>query len=249
MSHRVEIFNRMLKVFADLAYPFEREFFKNEAWKRAKHVMDLGCGNCSYTSLLASDFPDKKFTCVDPDMYMINTARQLFSLENMDLVCGHLDNLEVNHKYDFIIIRLAVRHMGNREGLLRKVRSFLASGASIMVIDADVENIVLGEELTGFMKVFQNMYESSGNTSLNGLERRLIDEFEKAGLRYDGTVRVSIDSGMPKMKKHIYEYMKLVSQMAYYPFIPEGILRELDEWFINSVKDARIGTFASIYSI
>jgi 2-polyprenyl-3-methyl-5-hydroxy-6-metoxy-1,4-benzoquinol methylase len=94
-------------------------FLKN---LRSKKVIDLGCGDGTYTKILSKKLNNlKKILAIDPAKKAINIAKQKNNLKNIEYVSSNLNYFLINKKkilkFDTLILRGSLHHFSNMEFL------------------------------------------------------------------------------------------------------------------------------------
>jgi SAM-dependent methyltransferase len=106
----------------------------------AKTVVDIGCGDGTYTNELKKAFPNKFFTGFDPAESAINIAKSKY--RNIDFHVGDLLNPSEfrNNKFDFGIIRGVLHHLPNAQ---KGLENCLQLSHNIIIIEPNGNNPIL----------------------------------------------------------------------------------------------------------
>jgi|694.fasta_scaffold67834_8 2-polyprenyl-3-methyl-5-hydroxy-6-metoxy-1,4-benzoquinol methylase len=94
-------------------------FLKN---LRSKKLIDLGCGDGTYTKILSKKLNSlKKILAIDPAEKAINIAKTKNNLKNIEYVSSNLDyflkNKKKIEKFDTLLLRCSLHHFSKKEFL------------------------------------------------------------------------------------------------------------------------------------
>ncbi len=97
-----------------------------------KDILDVACG----TGVLFPDYLARNInslTAVDIAPEMAKIARSKFSQENVTVLCGDVEALELNKKFDCIMIYNAFPHFPEPARLIEHLASLLKEGGTLTV--------------------------------------------------------------------------------------------------------------------
>lgn len=111
--------------------------------KTPQSILDIGCGNGSFTRVLAATVPGSKFTAVD------TSIPRMFSQRNIVFVEGKVEQLPfVSESFDLVIATLSLQHWKEKsEGICEIYRVLKTEGRLIIgdpVIEDWMSNRILG---------------------------------------------------------------------------------------------------------
>lgn len=108
----------------------------------SKTIIDIGCGDGSYTNALKKAFPDKKFTGFDPAKDAIEIAKTKNINNDIEFLVGDLLNISTfpQNKFDLGIVRGVLHHLPN--GYLGVANSIHLSDR-IIIIEPNGNNPIL----------------------------------------------------------------------------------------------------------
>lgn len=95
-------------------------------------VLDVACG----TGVLIPDYLERNVasvTGVDISSEMVNIAREKFAQDNVHLICGDVEALSFERRFDCIVVYNAFPHFPNPEGLIEKLSTLLKAGGRLTV--------------------------------------------------------------------------------------------------------------------
>jgi len=97
-----------------------------------KDVLDVACG----TGVLIPDYlarDVKSVTAIDISSEMVKIAKNKFGQENVQIICGDIENEAFEHKFDCIVVYNAFPHFPNPENLIKILVSHLTEGGVLTV--------------------------------------------------------------------------------------------------------------------
>jgi len=95
-------------------------------------ILDVACG----TGVLIPDYLERNVasvTGIDISPMMISIAEQKFSQSNVRFICGDAEIIDLNEKYDVIVIYNALPHFTDPEKLITNLSRFLNPGGTLTV--------------------------------------------------------------------------------------------------------------------
>lgn len=152
------LWDRLLTLQADVTVGFELPaYFTEPAWRRARRVLDVGTGNGAYLRRLARLFPGKDYLGVDRSAELVEAARSAGG-GGVDYRC--LDAFEVEGSFDFIILRLVVRHVADQDRLVALLDRLLTPGGRALVSDSDGDRPSFWPEAPALSALFRRLDDS-----------------------------------------------------------------------------------------
>jgi 2-polyprenyl-3-methyl-5-hydroxy-6-metoxy-1,4-benzoquinol methylase len=126
--------------FKNISYGINEELIKKYANKNSK-IIDIGCGYGRLTKISASIA--KRVVGIDYSLKSIMIAKKYNNNNNIEYICGDLNDLNENEKFDIAIMSGVLEHIDNAGDYLVKLHS-IASKIIIEVpdIEADPLNII-----------------------------------------------------------------------------------------------------------
>ena len=100
--------------------------------QEGKHILDVACG----TGVLIPDYLRRNVasvTAIDIAPEMARICKEKFSQENVNVLCGDVEEQEFGRKFDCIMIYNAFPHFPEPERLLRTLSGLLAPGGTLTV--------------------------------------------------------------------------------------------------------------------
>jgi len=130
----------VIKFFDTHAASWDDEMIRNEeviklifdrgGVEAGKHILDVACG----TGVLFPDYINRKaasITGIDISPEMARIAQKKFP--QINVICGDVENVDFNRKFDVIMVYNALPHFNNIGVLLNKLNEHLAENGIITV--------------------------------------------------------------------------------------------------------------------
>jgi SAM-dependent methyltransferase len=123
------------------------------AWRSARSIVDVGCGNGYYLSRLAARHPGKTFVGIDLSAELIDRAQQRFTSPRM-----HFERRDFLRDgapaCDLIMMRFVLQHLPDLGAVLAQAANALRPGGKLLVIDPDFAESSCSPRLPLFMGMF-----------------------------------------------------------------------------------------------
>lgn len=100
--------------------------------QEGKHILDVACG----TGVLIPDYLSRNVasvTAIDIAPEMVKICREKFRQENVEVICGDVEETDFQRKFDCIMVYNAFPHFPEPERLLRTLSGLLAPGGTLTV--------------------------------------------------------------------------------------------------------------------
>lgn len=97
-----------------------------------KDVLDVACG----TGVLIPDYLARNVasvTAVDISSEMVKMAKQKFQQQNVHIICGDIETIELPQKYDNIVVYNAFPHFTEPKVLIKRLVTLLKPGGMLTV--------------------------------------------------------------------------------------------------------------------
>ena len=134
-TDRAGVYNICKKDYPDILAEIEKEPFSD--------LLDAGCGTAPMLSLLATRFPNARFTGIDLTPKMIEVAKAK-NLPNTTLVCGDCEHLPFDAEaFDVIICSQSFHHYPNPQAFLESVHRCLRKNGRLILRDMTMKNRLL----------------------------------------------------------------------------------------------------------
>jgi SAM-dependent methyltransferase len=210
MRNKTVINDQMLAIQSKICFPFERILYQNKVWEKSSTVLDFGCGNASYTSLLAHKFPDKNFYCFDVNNEMLDrVAYRYKETDNIHFV--NEETLQSLESADFLLSRFVIHHLKDRSvfyELLNPETRTKPNG--VLIIDADDEFFLVKGGLTKFLKSLNRLRtQDNPDRNIRGKITREMSDLKYSILE---SHRIMVNSDFPMLKEAFSIYMLLTAE-------------------------------------
>lgn len=247
MRTRTQLYNSLLKYQVDLSFGTEVAVLKHSNWDASNTVLDYGCGNAYFSYCLSQKYPDKIFYCCDRDDEILKVGQYT---DRMNLICGEFPMVEVPKDIDFFIIRHLTSYLSDRKLFFSWIKEHAAQGASILLIDAYDENLIIEPYMPNFQKGLDTFYEK---VDKDGGQRCLHDiikeELECQNFKYCDELKIVVNSEQTLKKEKIFIYMNLVAELDNGLPLSEAIREELMQWVTSPNSYLQYGLFASVFQL
>jgi SAM-dependent methyltransferase len=239
------IHDRFQRVQAELGLPLELAcFHASPQWRRARRVLDVGCGNGAYLHGLAAQFPDKEYVGVDYNPDLVEIARRAPGGPGVEV--RHADWHDVTGRFDCVVARLFVQYLPDPEEFVARVAA-LAPGGSLFVIDADDRQRLFwppAPGLTAFFEEYRRRQRAVGldRDRLAALTTGAHDGVAwRLGARQD-VVIPSLIEGHRRRFAEAYGFMlDLVEAMRLFAYDFDAVREEWCQWNADPRAYTQIG--------
>ncbi|WP_432408320.1 malonyl-ACP O-methyltransferase BioC [Wukongibacter sp. M2B1] len=90
-----------------------------------RNILEIGCGTGYVTRALLDSFPQAKITAVDIAPGMIEYVDSMVESDNVKLICGDIEDMDLNEKYDLIISNATFQWFNDFSKTLEKLVKLL----------------------------------------------------------------------------------------------------------------------------
>lgn len=97
----------------------------------AINILEVGSGTGYVTKLLKHNFPNANITAVDIAEGMIEVAKENFKDDEIDFICGDIETLTFNKKFDLIISNATFQWFNNPSKTLSKLKSIMTNNSTL----------------------------------------------------------------------------------------------------------------------
>lgn len=247
MRTRTELYDSLLKYQVDLSFGTEIAILKHSNWDDASTVLDYGCGNAYFSYRLSQKYPNKIFYCCDRDGDILKVGQRT---DHMNLVCGEFPTVKIPNNIGFFIIRHLTSYLSDRKQFFSWIKEHAAQDASILLIDAYDENLIIEPYMPNFQRGLDTFYEKvdkdGGQRSLHDIIK---EEMEDQGFKYCDELKIVVNSEQTLKKEKLFIYMNLVAELDNGLPLSEAIREELMQWVINPKSYLQYGLFASVFQL
>lgn len=244
MLNPKQVFEHMLRLQADLLFPMELCLYQSKTWQSAQQVLDFGCGNAHYTSLLKNAFPQKKYTGIDIDADLLGFGQERYGNE-ITLIHGGTEKLPLDYYFDFILVRLVSLHLPDRSILYNLAKKHSKAGAGVVVVDVDDDLTKIEPLPNGISKVLSDLKISGSH---NREQRKLItQEWADAGFQKTQETQIIINSDMLGYREKMFLYLLRMVEIGCGGALTPKLLSELLEWIWQPSAYVQVGMFGAVF--
>jgi SAM-dependent methyltransferase len=254
MPTQEQCFDQMLTITADLFFSIESELFKpyyegNE--NNAMSILDVGCGNGAYLSLLSRQFPLWRCIGLERDERIYHYA-QPKETANLTFIRTAYENYQSVEPFDYVIIRLVAAHLQDRTHFMHWLRNQTHPDSIIILIDVEDNmqaNLNEAQQLPLFSELYRAMRRPLRTSKILSLKDSLLLEGEAAGFEALNAVSYGVQADSPDTRRQIYEYMQAVTGARCGSPLPPDRQLELNIWNAAEHASFGIGLFGLILSL
>ena len=254
MPTQEQYFDQMLTITADLFFSIENELFKPyyESKKNtATSILDVGCGNGAYLSLLSRQFPQWRCIGLEMDERIYRYA-QPKETEKLTFINAAYENYQSNEPVDYVIIRLVAAHLQDRAHFMHWLRNQTHPESIIILIDVEdtvQTNLQEAERLPLFSELYRTMRRPLRASKLLSLKDSLLLEGKAAGFQALKVVSYGVQADTPKTRRQIFEYMQAVTGARCESPIPPERQLELNRWYDTENATFDVGLFGLVLGL
>jgi len=103
------------------------------AWQRAERVLDVGCGQGSFTAALQESFPGKRYVGIDVSERLIERAKA--RSRSVYFQVADLTDFRPERPFDVVVMRFVLQHLPDLGNVLLACRRLLREGGMLVVIE------------------------------------------------------------------------------------------------------------------
>ncbi len=243
MRTKTDVYDHMLRIQGDMAFPYEQCLYQTERWAKAERVLDFGTGNGHYLKLLRSRYRDKSYLGIEHDAKMAERAQQRNGQE-IKVITGSIETLPEEEWFDYLLVRLVGLHLPDRSILTRLAARNKRSALGVLIIDADDEYFLFRNEPKKFRAALEDVRKTAINRNLRELVKM---EWEAAGYKRIMEHRIIINSDFPNNKERMYCYMCLTAELVLGSPLPKDVADELFDWLLDPASYVQYGIFGSVF--
>lgn len=134
-----ELWDALLEGQTELFFDYESRWIaKEDWWRSAKRVLEIGYGNGSFLSKLATRFPNKTYLGIEKSPLALEQAQERHSREHINFREGNAEVLEPRlvDSADVILFRLVLQHLNDPTLALKHAARYLSSNGYIIIVDS-----------------------------------------------------------------------------------------------------------------
>lgn len=138
-ASKEELWDVFLDGQAKLFFDSEIEWIaKQDWWKQAINVLEIGSGNGAYLSKLAEKFPKKSFHGIEKLPLSVTQSNERYAKNGLEFEEGDAEVFDNNltHSSDIVLFRLTLQHLEKPIDALNHAWHYLSSDGHVLIIDA-----------------------------------------------------------------------------------------------------------------
>jgi 2-polyprenyl-3-methyl-5-hydroxy-6-metoxy-1,4-benzoquinol methylase len=236
----------MLTFQVAISRDVELPLIQNEHILRAHFILDVGCGNGCFTTVLADKYLDKQFVAIDTNSELISFARQHYSRKNITYVVAGYSDFESADLFDVVVARLVVHIIPDRSDFFRWVHSKLRKHGAFFVIDADDDNFNIYPKPPILCLLDEQTNEKINQVGARDTKEVIKEELLACNFRAERFFTLSPNSIMVD-KSIFFRYMVYVMKIEKGENLPIEAYKELFEWYDDSDSFVQYGLYFGLY--
>ena len=103
-------------------------------------ILDVGCGIGELCHDISFQFPTVNIMGIDPSPKMIKRAKNIHFSNNINYICGHIENLPEEKKFDLIVSTHSFPYVKDKSDFLAEVKKRLKPNGRILLLFANRNN-------------------------------------------------------------------------------------------------------------
>ncbi|PAB59744.1 malonyl-ACP O-methyltransferase BioC [Anaeromicrobium sediminis] len=100
--------------------------------KKVHSILEIGCGTGYVTKKLVNDFPNGSITALDLAPGMIEYAQERVNSNKVNFICGDIESMDLEGKYDLIISNATFQWFNNLKETVDKLHDLLTPHGIIL---------------------------------------------------------------------------------------------------------------------
>lgn len=246
MEWDVCAYNKMLTFQVEISRNMELSLIHNKCFLQACTVLDIGCGNGYFTSMLADQYPDKQFVAFDTDKELISYAQNHNARSNITYINAEYVNFTPVDLFDAVIARLVVHIIPDRIDFFNWIYSRLRPNGALFIIDADDDNFNIYPKPEILCSLDKQTNEKINQTGARDTKRIIKDELSACGFLEEKFFTFSPNS-ITTDKSLFFRYMVYVMKIETGEKLQPEAYQELFEWYDNDDSFVQYGLYFGQY--
>jgi len=215
----VVLWDRIQRAQAEFGYRQEIiVLYGEEAWLKARSIVDVGTGNGWWLSRIAARFPEKEYSGFDLAAELIDRARARHAARISHLLCcdHHAAPALFGQKFDFLTARLFLQHVADVDDTLTSFARLVIPGGAALLVDSYDEARVFWREVPLLRRFFEAYGQSQAKSRRDrGILQRLPRFLtSRRDWRIKSLARVTIPSTAGDNLAHYQDYYYLMMQIV-----------------------------------
>ena len=134
----------------------------------SRKILDVGCGIGELCHSMSLQNPLAEITGIDPSVKMVERAKEKFSGNNINYICGHADSLLEDHKFDLIVSTNAFPYMLDKPKAIVVMKTLLKPNGRLLLLFAN-QNTLYDALWLMFVKLTTSRAQYPSVSSLHNL--------------------------------------------------------------------------------
>jgi SAM-dependent methyltransferase len=242
---RLSAYDLMLKVQADMAISHEAQIFAAECWHDCRSVLDFGCGNGYYLSLLTRHLPSVPLFGYDIDKHFISVAQKRYG--DIATLSADFENITSALIPPIgVIFRLTLHHIPEFADHLKETLARLPDTKLVYVVNPSDTKFDVNPQLPLFFGNLARLRAPEQNRV--AVHPVVSDVLTKLGYPHRLTREFIISAEDPKERNAMFLYMCATAAMGCNGQLSSGTYFELLNWLFAPDGRAQYGLIASVFA-
>ena len=246
MRSPLDTYDVYLRLQAEASFRKEQSTFNFEGFRDAETVLDLGCGNGRYATLLALAYPDKQILGMDPDKDLLGRASVSSRPRNLEFVHGSYESLPDDYRPDVMVCRLVTMYIPEPQHLARWAADRVGH---VVSIDAADELFLAHPAMPLFgdteQKNAERIAKMGGDRSVTD---RIPEIWEAAGFQLRSESEILVQSEAEVTKAEMHHLVYLHAELATGQPLSADLQDEIFSWSIENQSYLQYGLRARVFS-
>jgi len=242
---RLAAYDLMLKVQADMAIDQESEIFASEHWRGCNSILDFGCGNGYYLTLLRKYLPSGPLFGYDIDQHFITSAQKRYG--KIATFSSDFESVKSALIHPIgIIFRLTLHHIPDSTSFLAKILSDLPETRVVFVVNPSDAKFDVNPQLPLFFGDLARLRAPEQNRV--AVHPLVCGVLPQVGFLHRITREFVITAQQPNDRNEMFLYMCATAAMGCNGKLSSATYNELLNWLFAADGRAQYGLVASLFA-
>jgi 2-polyprenyl-3-methyl-5-hydroxy-6-metoxy-1,4-benzoquinol methylase len=241
-----DVYDVMLKFQADMVREQEEAMLRHAVWNLVSRILDFGCGNGYFSSVLAQLHPDKHIIGYDIDRRFIHRATHRYE-HAANLRFSDLEESLISFNPNAIICRLCLHHVANPFVLLESLLTRFENTRVLYLVNPADHLFALVPNLESFHRDLEELRKPHQERRGLHYQEELHAIIERFGFVQVATANFVADSKNAQRKNLMFGYMSLTAAQAFDGKLNLDTSRQLVQWLFNDSSLAQFGMIGNVY--
>lgn len=218
---------------------------KNLGFNNIKSLLEIGSGNGALIRYIRKKHKEIAITAIEPGTVFCDNLRKI---KNVTVINDHIENIQINNKFDLVIMSHVLEHLGNPTQVLKYIYSEFLNSGSFLYIDIPNKDYELRNKAAAIMAPAIHLFFFDGlgikrllnivgfndeniiGNKYSTLPRSFIQRTERLGIMRDQrNISIIID----KILNRLSVYISSFEQVIFRTNVKEIKLENSNSYFNN----------------